>query len=91
VVSGSLFSGAYHPTHASLIVDTTFNEMKVRIAIAGDSVISCSYFLAGRIWKYNADFYNEEIARKSMSMLSNNADIIYPGHGVPFMSFNNEK
>jgi glyoxylase-like metal-dependent hydrolase (beta-lactamase superfamily II) len=85
----------YSPGHtadqASLIVDTLFGEMKVRIAIAGDAIISCSYFLAGRIWKYNADFYNEEIARKSMSMLSNNADIIIPGHSVPFMSFNNKK
>jgi glyoxylase-like metal-dependent hydrolase (beta-lactamase superfamily II) len=85
----------YSPGHtadqASLIVDTLFGEMKVRIAVAGDAIISCSYFLAGRIWKYNADFYNEKIARKSMSMLSNNADIIIPGHGVPFMSFHNEK
>jgi glyoxylase-like metal-dependent hydrolase (beta-lactamase superfamily II) len=86
-----VYSPGHTADHASLIVDTTFNEMKARIAIAGDAIISCSYFLAGRIWKYNADFYDEEIARKSMSMLSNNADIIIPGHGVPFMSFNNEK
>ena len=82
-----LYSPGHTADHASLIVDTLFQDMKVRIAIAGDAVISCSYFLAGRIWKYNADFYNEEVGRKSMSMLSNAADIIIPGHGVPFMSF----
>jgi glyoxylase-like metal-dependent hydrolase (beta-lactamase superfamily II) len=86
-----IFSPGHTADHASLVVDTVYSGMKVRVCVAGDAIISCSYFLAGRIWKYNADFYNEEIARKSMSMLSNNADIIIPGHGVPFMSFNNEK
>ena len=82
-----VYSPGHTADHASLIVDTTLKEMKVRIAVTGDAVVSYSYFVAGRIWKYNADFFNEEVGRKSMSRLSSAADIIIPGHGVPFMSF----
>jgi glyoxylase-like metal-dependent hydrolase (beta-lactamase superfamily II) len=82
-----IYSPGHTIDHASLVVETAFKEMKVRVAVAGDAVVSYSYFVAGRIWKYNADFYNEEVGRKSMSLLRNAADIIIPGHSVPFLSF----
>ena len=82
-----VYSPGHTADHASLIMDTVFRDMKVRIAIAGDAVISSSYYITGRIWKYNADFYDEEVCRKSMSCLSSAADIIIQGHGVPFMSY----
>jgi N-acyl homoserine lactone hydrolase len=73
--------------HASIIVDSEVGDIKARVAIAGDAVVSHSYFQAGRIWQYNADFYNVEAARESVLRLMDVSDIIIPGHGVPFMSY----
>lgn len=73
--------------HASILVDATFGGVRARIAIAGDAVISNSYFQAGRIWKCNADFYSADEAKESISRLVRVSDIIIPGHGVPFMTY----
>ncbi len=76
--------------HASILVDTTYRGIKVRIAIAGDAVISHSYFQTGHIWKHNADFYDAEKARDSLLHIINSSDVIIPGHGVPFMTYKPE-
>jgi glyoxylase-like metal-dependent hydrolase (beta-lactamase superfamily II) len=73
--------------HASILVNTVFNGVKARIAIAGDVVISHSYFQAGRIWKYNADFYDSEALKNTVLRIIGSSDIIIPGHGVPFMTY----
>lgn len=57
---------------------------EVRIAVAGDAVVSPSYYLAGKVWKYNPDFHSEEEAVKSVERLKNMADYIIPGHGCMF-------
>lgn len=73
--------------HASILVDTTFNGVKARIAIAGDAIVSHSYFQTGRIWRYNADFHNADEAKESVSRLIHASDVVIPGHGVPFMAY----
>jgi glyoxylase-like metal-dependent hydrolase (beta-lactamase superfamily II) len=72
--------------HASLLVSTDLNGVKARIAVAGDAIISCSYFQAGHVWKYNSDFFNEGETKKSISKIIASSDVIIPGHGVPFMT-----
>jgi len=71
--------------HASIMVNTVLGGLKTRVAIAGDAVVSHSYFQAGKIWKYNSDFHSIEAAKESVLRLVNSSDIIIPGHGVPFM------
>jgi len=73
--------------HASIIVDCIIGNVKARVAIAGDAVVSHSYFQSGQIWQYNADFYSIEAARESILRLISLSDIIIPGHGVPFFTF----
>jgi glyoxylase-like metal-dependent hydrolase (beta-lactamase superfamily II) len=73
--------------HASIIVDSIVGGVKARVAIAGDAVVSHSYFQSGQIWQYNADFYSIEVARQSILRLTSLSDIIIPGHGVPFFTF----
>jgi len=73
--------------HASVMVNTVLGGMKARIAIAGDAIISDAYFQSGRIWQYNADFYDLGAARESMLRLINASDLVIPGHGVPFMAY----
>jgi glyoxylase-like metal-dependent hydrolase (beta-lactamase superfamily II) len=73
--------------HASIIVDSIVGSVKARVAIAGDAVVSHSYFQSGQIWQYNADFYSIEVARQSILRLTSLSDIIIPGHGVPFFTF----
>jgi len=76
--------------HASIIVDSVVGGIKARVAIAGDAVVSHSYFQTGRIWQYNADFHSVEAARESTLRLIDVSDIIIPGHGVPFMRYKPE-
>ncbi len=82
-----MFTPGHTADQASILVDTTFRGVKARVAIAGDAVISHSYFQLGRIWKSNADFYSTEVARESMLRLAKASDLIIPGHGTPFMTY----
>lgn len=76
--------------HASIIVDSVLAGVKARIAIAGDAIVSHSYFQLGRFWQHNADFYSIEAARESTSRLISLSDIIIPGHGLPFITYRPE-
>jgi glyoxylase-like metal-dependent hydrolase (beta-lactamase superfamily II) len=80
------FTPGHTVDHASLIVDTRYNGMKTRIAVAGDAVIAHSYFQSGKIWKYNPDFFDEAAARASTHLIADSSDVIIPGHGVPFLN-----
>ena len=84
--------------HASLLVRTENLRYSVRgahggrligigevnIAIAGDAVVSSSYYITGKVWKFNSDFYSEEEAIRSIKRLEEVADYIIPGHGGMF-------
>jgi hypothetical protein len=34
---------------------------EVRIVVAGDAIVSTSYYLMNRIWNYNSDFYSKKL------------------------------
>ncbi|MFC2070295.1 MBL fold metallo-hydrolase [Chloroflexota bacterium] len=76
--------------HASVIVDSMIGDVNARVAIAGDAAISHSYLHSGHIWRYNTDFYDQEVARESILRLLDVSDIIIPGHGTPFMTYKPE-
>ncbi|MEW6376460.1 MAG: MBL fold metallo-hydrolase [Thermodesulfobacteriota bacterium] len=77
--------------HASVLVDFEVtlkgHGLKCRIAVAGDAILSLSYFDKGKVWTYNEDFYSKEEAIKSMRKLAKASDITIPGHGTPFFTF----
>lgn len=59
--------------------------LKTRIAIAGDAIISYSYWSVRKIWNHNSDFYDKGEVEESTAKLIEVSDIIIPGHGTPFM------
>jgi len=77
-----IFTPGHTADHASVIV-----AGEIRIVVAGDAIVSLSYFDKGKAWQYNTDFYSGEKAMQSMVLLARSADIIIPGHGLPFMSY----
>jgi glyoxylase-like metal-dependent hydrolase (beta-lactamase superfamily II) len=82
-----IFTPGHTEDHASLIVDGRVAGVKARVAVAGDAVISYSYFASGTIWSHNGDFCGKAEARRSISRLVEASDIIIPGHGSPFTDF----
>jgi len=86
----ALFTPGHTIDHVSLVVDCVLGDVRARVAIAGDAVVSHSYFQSGRIWRYNADFYDGRAANESVLRLVGHADIIIPGHGAPFMTYRPE-
>lgn len=56
----------------------------VNVVVAGDAVISPSYFCNDKIWDHNQDFHSEEAAIASMRKIAGIADFIIPGHGGMF-------
>ena len=77
--------------HASLIVNSEVRckeySLKSRIALAGDAIVSLSYFDKGKVWAYNKDFYSKEAGIDSMEKLAKIYDVIIPGHGTPCLTF----
>ncbi|MHC1574321.1 MAG: MBL fold metallo-hydrolase [Candidatus Methanogasteraceae archaeon] len=86
--------------HASLVLSPdeitqqmrgVFGEWAVRIedpciVIAGDAIVSQSYYLEGKFWDYNADFFSIEQSRISQQAITEIADYIIPGHGTVFQN-----
>jgi glyoxylase-like metal-dependent hydrolase (beta-lactamase superfamily II) len=56
----------------------------VNVVVAGDAVVSPSYFYNDTIWDHNQDFHSEEAAMASMKKIRGLADFIIPGHGGMF-------
>jgi glyoxylase-like metal-dependent hydrolase (beta-lactamase superfamily II) len=73
--------------HASILVETAFKGVHLRIVVAGDAVISHSYFQLGQVWRDNADFFQLAAARESVLRIIDRSDIVVPGHGVPFLTY----
>ena len=78
----AVYTPGHTEGHCSLIVedDTT-------TAIAGDAIVSIGYFEKGKLWNYNPDFFDHDAGTTSMATLAASAEIIIPGHGVPFTSY----
>ncbi|MBD3227907.1 MAG: MBL fold metallo-hydrolase [Candidatus Lokiarchaeota archaeon] len=70
-------------THCSLL--TEINNLQ--IIIAGDSIVSQSYYDKGEVWKYNSGNLGESICKESMQKIIRVADYIIPGHGHPFLNY----
>lgn len=83
----AVFTPGHTIDHASIIVQTEYAGIKIRIAVAGDAIISHSYFQAGVVWKNNADFFDIKASTDSISRLISLSDVIIPGHGTPFMTY----
>jgi glyoxylase-like metal-dependent hydrolase (beta-lactamase superfamily II) len=95
-----LYTSGHTRDHASLLLETDHLRYsmrtekggrimgigKVRVAVAGDAILSPGYYLTGSLWTYNGDFYSEEAARESRQKLHEQADFIIPGHGVIFQN-----
>ncbi|MEA1908712.1 MAG: MBL fold metallo-hydrolase [Euryarchaeota archaeon] len=54
------------------------------IVVAGDAIVSHSYYLQNKFWDYNSDFFSKERSIRSQQMISELADYIIPGHGAVF-------
>ncbi len=84
--------------HASLILETErlrYSERsghggqivgigEVKIAVAGDAIVSESYYATGNLWKYNQDFHSEDDAVRSIGRIESLAEYIIAGHGGLF-------
>lgn len=62
------------------------DKKSIRIAICGDTIINLAWLQSGHIWKFNSDFFDKEMAQKSIENLASRADLIVPGHGQPFFT-----
>ncbi len=80
----AVFTPGHTSDHASILVSCRIEGIHAKIAIAGDAVISYSYFVERKIWNHNADFYDRNIALDSAKRLAAMSDSIIPGHGTPF-------
>ena len=78
----ALYTPGHTEAHCSLIV-----EDETTTAIAGDAIVSIGYFDRGKLWNYNPDFFDYDTGLTSMAILASSAEIIIPGHGVPFGSY----
>ncbi|MEM3883163.1 MAG: MBL fold metallo-hydrolase [Candidatus Methanomethyliaceae archaeon] len=82
-----LYTPGHTDHHASVLVASRLAGLKARVAIAGDAIISSSYFAQKKVWKQNADFYDYKAALESVKLLVDVSDIIIPGHGAPFTTY----
>ncbi len=54
------------------------------IVVAGDAIVSHSYYLQNKFWDYNSDFFSKERSIRSQQTICELADYIIPGHGTVF-------
>lgn len=70
--------------HASILWANDI--LSVKVGICGDAILSLAWLLSGHCWKFNADFFDAVVAKKSADRLLKEADVLIPGHGQPFFS-----
>lgn len=80
----SLFPTPGH-TQNHCSVFTTFKDIK--ICIAGDAIVSQSYYDKGGVWPFNAGNLGLEQCIRAMNMIVEKADYIVPGHGHMFQNY----
>ncbi|NCN65006.1 MAG: MBL fold metallo-hydrolase [Candidatus Altiarchaeum hamiconexum] len=83
-----IYTPGHTKDHASLLLEV-LGRSKSIIAVAGDAVVSPSYYILNKVWNYNGDFYSMEAALESMRKIKEVSDYIIPGHGNIFK--NSEK
>lgn len=69
--------------HCSLIAD----YKSLKFCMAGDAIVSQSYYDKGAVWMYNSGNLGEDKCKESMKKIIEVADIIIPGHGHAFQNY----
>ncbi len=75
------------PGHTKLHCSLLAEIWKLKIVIAGDAIVSQSYYDNDKTWPYNAGNMGPEACKKSMDEIIKIADFIIPGHGHPFQNY----
>ncbi|MHA1341337.1 MAG: MBL fold metallo-hydrolase [Promethearchaeota archaeon] len=73
--------------HCSLLLEFDENI----ICVAGDAIVSQSYYDNNEVWIYNSGNLGVDLCKKSMQKIINIADLIIPGHGHPFYNYKKTK
>jgi len=73
--------------HCSVLAD----YKRIKICIAGDAIVSQSYYNIGVAWPYNAGNLGMEQCIKSMNQIIKLSDYIIPGHGHMFQNYRKGK
>jgi glyoxylase-like metal-dependent hydrolase (beta-lactamase superfamily II) len=87
---GDMFAGcSLLPTpghtkdHCSILA-----EFKGRVfCIAGDAIVSQSYYERGEVWPYNSGNMGKETCVRAMNSIIEKVDFIIPGHGHLFQNY----
>lgn len=93
-----MYTPGHTVEHASLMLQTDKLRYKmqtgtggsilgigtVKIAVAGDAVITAGHYMADSVWDHNPNFYSKEKGMESMRKIEQEADFIVPGHGGLF-------
>lgn len=74
-----LYTPGHTKGHSSVKV-----HLEDTIVVAGDAIVSLTYFLKGTFWCYNQDYYSDEASEQSVKKIIDSADYIIPGHGSIF-------
>lgn len=75
------------PGHTEFHCSLLMNFRQQNIVIAGDAIVSQSYFHNNTAWPYNSGNLGEQACINSMLKIISVADYIIPGHGHPFQNY----
>jgi glyoxylase-like metal-dependent hydrolase (beta-lactamase superfamily II) len=75
------------PGHTRLHCSLLANLQNFKFVIAGDAIVSQSYYDHDAVWPYNAGQLGEAESKQAMHKIIEVADYIIPGHGHPFQNY----
>jgi len=75
------------PGHTRLHCSLLANLRNFKVVIAGDAIVSQSYYDHDKVWPYNAGQLSEAESKQAMHKIIKVADYIIPGHGHPFQNY----
>jgi len=98
-----MYTPGHTKGHTSLVVETENLKLiqyagaggmirgigPAKIIVAGDAVVSYSYYLKNTVWNYNADFFSMESALESMKKIRQEAEYINLGMEIYSKIFKN--
>ncbi|HWQ66541.1 MAG TPA: MBL fold metallo-hydrolase [Methanospirillum sp.] len=71
--------------HISVKVQmASMNKSQRTVIVAGDAIINPVYYMMGKIWDHNPDFFSYDAGYESIRLIQEEADYIIPGHGTIF-------
>ena len=79
------------PGHTRLHCSLLANFQNFKVVIAGDAIVSQSYYDHDKVWPYNAGQLGEVESKQAMHRIIEVADYIIPGHGHPFQNYRRNK